>query len=295
MILSHAPLLLGGAVDPADPDAGWGQVGNGLAITGINTTSLAALNSTDIAFADNALDQLRTYRWDETNWAQVGNSKAVNSGRITALTSTRVAQSDAGDDVLRTFNWSGSDWTQFGSSLSFGNLIIVSDMAKLNIDEIAFTSRIFPQDNGFLRTYRFDSSEGTWAQVGSSLAIVDPKAVRITPLSGSLIAFFVQDADELRTYSWDGSAWSQIGNSLNIGVSVSENVDIAALTNNVIAFAHQSSGELRRYIFDGTDWALLGSSLSIAGMGSPGLTALNSTTVAFTDGGNDELRTYQLT
>ena len=66
----------------------------------------SALNGTDVAFIDIANDELRTYRFDGSNWALVGSSLAISSignPALAALNGIDVAFIDAINDELRTY------------------------------------------------------------------------------------------------------------------------------------------------------------------------------------------------
>ena len=98
------------------------QIGNGLTLLG-QGASLAALNGTDIAYIDTATDALTTYRWDGTDWAQIGSSLAIATvllPSISALNGTDIAFIDTTNDNLRTYRFGGSPLTltQIGNGLT---------------------------------------------------------------------------------------------------------------------------------------------------------------------------------
>jgi len=70
---------------------------------------MTPLNGTDIAFIEDSGDVLRIYRFDGTDWAQVGNGfdiSNVASPSITTLNGTDIAFIDTFNDDLRTYRFS---------------------------------------------------------------------------------------------------------------------------------------------------------------------------------------------
>ena len=263
------------------------QVGNSLAIATAGNPALAALNGTDVAFVDDNNDQLRTYRFDGTDWAQVGNSLAIASvviPALTALNGTDVAFVDSNNDQLRTYRFNGTDWAQVGNSLAIAT-VGNPKLAALNGTDVAY----FDNTNDQLRTYRFDGTD--WAQVGNSLAINSALNPALAALNGTDVAYFDSNNVQLRTYRFDGTDWAQVGNSLAIAGALPA---LAALNGTDVAYIESGNDQLLTYRFNGTDWAQSGNYLAgISGSASPALAALNGTDVAYIDSNNDQLRTYR--
>ena len=171
--------------------------GSGLAITTVGLSALAALNGTDVAFVDAINDSLRTYRFDGTNWAQVGAELAiatVGNPALAALNSTDVAFIDETNDSLRTYRFDGTNWAQVGASLAITPVGNTPALAALNSTNVAFVDAT----NDSLRTYRFDGTN--WAQVGASLAIATVSFPALAALNGTDVAFIDEFNDSLRTY-----------------------------------------------------------------------------------------------
>ena len=263
------------------------QVGSGLSVTNTYLPALAALNGTDVAFIDYTNDQLRTYRFDGTNWVQVGNSLSVtNTGypALAALNGTDVAFIDYTNRQLRTYRFDGTNWVQVGNSLSVTNTSYPA-LAALNGTDVAFIDSINQQ----LRTYRFDGTN--WAQVGNSLSVTSTDLPALAALNGTDVAFIDSTNDQLRTYRFDGTNWVQVGNSLSVTNTYLP--ALAALNGTDVAFIDSTNDQLRTYRFDGTNWVQVGNSLSVTNTYLPALAALNGTDVAFIDSTNDQLRTYR--
>jgi len=88
-----------------------GLVGFELTISGVGFPALAALNGTDVAFVNGTHDSLRTYRFDGSNWSQVGNGltiSGVGTPALAALNGTDVAFIDETQDSLRTYRFAFS-------------------------------------------------------------------------------------------------------------------------------------------------------------------------------------------
>ncbi|PCI28011.1 hypothetical protein COB55_04680, partial [Candidatus Wolfebacteria bacterium] len=267
----------------------WSQTGNGLSRSNTAPT-ITSLSSTRIAYLGEFSDKnLRTFDFDGTDWAQVGNALSItdssNTVRVTGLSANRVAYMDGTNDQLRTYDFDGTDWAQVGNGLGITSNF--PSIATLTSSRIAFIDDT--DDN--LRAYDFDGTD--WAQVGNGLSLTSFTTPAMTGLSSSRIAFIDRTNDTLRTYDFDGTDWAQVGNGL--AISSVEFLYITTLSSSRIAFLDSGNDDLRVYEFDGSDWSEIGTELNISGVGySPALAALSSTRVAFIDGSNDNLRTYDL-
>jgi hypothetical protein len=187
---------------------------------------------------------LKTYRFDGTDWTQIGNGltiTGISTPEIVALSSTQIAFIDSANDSLRAYNFDGTDWTLTGSGLAIAT-VGVPALAKLSSTDVAFID----STNDSLRTYRFNGS--TWSQVGNSFALTTGDCA-LTALNSTDVAFIDATNDSLRTYRFDGADWLQTGNSFAIGtVGVPT---IAALNSAEIAFIDETNDSLRTYSFGG--------------------------------------------
>jgi len=266
------------------------QIGNDLNISTVGVVAICALNGTDIAFIDATNDDLRTYRFDGTTWAQVGNDLNItNVGilpAVCALNGTDIAFIDDTNDDLRCYRFDGTDWAQVGNDLNISTVGYPA-LCALNGTDIAFIDAT----NEDFRCYRFDGTD--WAQVGNDLNVSTVGGASICTLNETDIAFIDSTNDDLRIYRFDGTNWAQVGNDLNItdvGLPA-----ICALNGTDVAFIDSTNDELRIYRFDGTNWAEVqdSGSTGITSSGFPALCALNGTDVAFIDSTNDDLRVYR--
>jgi len=262
------------------------QIGNDLNISGIGNVSMAALNGADVAFADAINDDLRTYRFDGTDWSQVGNDlniSGMSTPAIAALNDTDIAFIDDSNEDLRTYRFDGTNWSQVGNDLNITGMGLMS-IAALNGTDIA----ILDGGNDDLITYRFDGSD--WSQIGNPLSISGAGFSSITALNSTDIAAIDVSNLNLTTYRFDGSDWVQIGNSLNL--SVTDSPRVAALNDtDIVLFGVDE--DLRTYRFDGTDWSQIGNGVGISGAGGASLAAINGIEIAFIDVTNQDLRTYR--
>ena len=169
-----------------------------------------------------------------------------------------------------------------GSTLSVA--IGAPAITALNSTDIA----LIDATNDELRTYRLTA--GTWAQVGSGLAVAGNAQPALAALNGTDVAFIDSSNDELRTYTFNGSVWALVGSGLAVaGVGFPA---LTALNGTDVAFIDSSNNELRTYTFNGSVWALVGSGLAVTST-SPTLTALNGTDVALADPSVVGLQTYR--
>ena len=269
------------------------QIGTGLSTT-VGVPAVTELSSTDIAFADSTNGLLRTYRWNGSTWATVGNSLGIANMQfvgLATLNSSTIAYIDDINDQLRTYTFNGTSWSQVGNSFSVtgGASNSQPTLTALNSTDVAYA------DDGIqeLRTYRWDGAD--WALLGNGLAIVGgARWPSLTTLNGTDVAFTDETNDELRTYRFDGTDWAQVGNSFDLGSLTYPMV--AALNGTDVAYIDGTHDLLRTYRFDGTDWAATGSTLSITGAANPTMAALSGTDIAFidsTDATDGDLRTYR--
>ena len=98
-----------------------GQAGNSLNIAGIGISAFAALSPTRVAFIDDALENLRAYDFDGTNWTTTGNPlniAGIGSPALAAVSSTSAVFIDATLANLRTYDFDGTNWTAVGNPLN---------------------------------------------------------------------------------------------------------------------------------------------------------------------------------
>lgn len=259
------------------------QIGTDLNIASVTNPTVAALNATDIAFKDDGNNDLRTYRFEGSTFAQVGNDLNVggNNPSLSRLSDTTVAL--AYDGFLSKYSFDGTDWSLVGSALGIAGATSPS-VATLTSSTVAFVDNF----NDELRTYSFDGSN--WTLVGSGLSLGSVKNPNITALNATDIAFLDETNDDIRTYRFSGTAWAQVGNDLNI--TTANDVSLTTLNPTDIAYT-SDNGELRTYRFDGTDWAQVGSYIDLGSTPDPSISAMNGTDVVFIDETNDDLRVYR--
>lgn len=259
--------------------------------SGLSYIGAAGLGSTDrVFYIDSSNDDLRAYKFDNTDWSQEGNSLAIaNIGQpaLAALNVTDVAFIDLSEDELRLYRFDVTDFSQVGSSLSIAD-VSTPALAALSETDVAFID----SNNKELRKYRFDEINGTWAQIGNSLSISGVGLPALAALSSNTVALIDGSNDELRTYQFDGTDWAQVGNGL--AVSAVATPALAALTDTDVAFVDSNNGDIRTYRWDDTDWAQVGNDLNIGSVGaSVSIAALSDTDIAYIDSLNNDLRTYR--
>jgi len=250
--------------------------------------SIAALNSTDIVFADRDNDALRLYRWGGASWAQVGNSLSVAMTHpgVVALNSTDFAWIDSSANELRTYRWDGTDFAQVGSGLGVSSVTGPQGIARLSATRIAHVNG----QGDTLRAYDWNGS--AWSAVGSGFGVGAAGNVSLTALNSTDVVFVDSTGDELRLYRFNGSTWSQIGSSFAIA-NISAPV-VEAINGTDVAFYDVNIDSLRTYRWSGSVFALLGTGLTITSTGGrPWLTNMGTNRVAFVDDSIDQIRLYQ--
>jgi len=263
-------------------------IGSGLTITGAGVPALAVLNNTDVAYFDDGIGELRTYRFNGLTWSLVGSGLAIgpiSTPALAALNSTDVAFIADTQEELRTYRFNGSVWALVGSGLGISGIANPA-LAALTGTDVAFVDADLEE----LRTYRFGGS--TWSLVGSGLSFADITTPALAALNSTDVAFTDDDSDELRTYRFNGSTWNLVGSGLPIsgGIGVPA---LASLNGTDVVFITATLENLETYRFNGSTWSQVGSGLAISGIGQPALAAINGVDVIFIDQTLESLRTYR--
>lgn len=263
------------------------QVGSGLSITTPLEPRVAAMSNRDIAFFDVTNDSLRCYRFDGTNWAQVGSGLTIASGSVgamTALSATDIAL-HAGSPApsLKRYTFNGSAWSVVGTGPQLGRGGV--GMAALNSTDVAWADGSSTQ----LTMFRWGGS--SWSEIGTPLTL-GAHMCALAALNETDIAFIDQVNGSLRCYRFNfiTETWSLVGSGLSVSVA---SPSITALNATDVVILDESSDQFRVYRFDGSAWMEVGVRLSISGVTSPAITALCGTDMAFIDSSLDQLRIYR--
>ena len=102
----------------------WSTTGNPLVIAsaGSSHAGLCAINSTDVAYLDGTSKELRVYRFDGTDFAQVGNSTDVSPASaevsLTSMGGNDVCVFDPTDNIMTMYRFDGTDWAKSGFSFA---------------------------------------------------------------------------------------------------------------------------------------------------------------------------------
>ena len=180
----------------------WVLSGSALSIPGMGGGRVAALNSTDVAFTDGSIDDLRTYRWGGASWSQIGNSffLGTNNPGIAALNGTDIAVIDTGGiGGIGTYRFDGTNWSLVGSvlNLSFNT---TPDLTALNETDIVIVE---PVTDVFM-IYRFDGAN--WSAVttndGTTIPGIVSRPQELSALNSTDFAYYDSDAGNLVTYRY---------------------------------------------------------------------------------------------
>ena len=174
----------------------WAQLGNSFDFVSLAYPAVCSLSSTKIALIESNSDELRTYEWDGTDWAQVGNGLAIAIGRpaICSLSSTTIAFIDSTNDELRTYEWDGTDWIQVGSGISV-TIPNFPSACTINSNTIVITA---DTTESKISTYHWNGS--TWSRVGSVFPISGGNLSGLASLSEKIVAHVDDGNKKLRTY-----------------------------------------------------------------------------------------------
>jgi hypothetical protein len=155
---------------------------------------IAALNSTDVAWADSTADEIRTYRFNGSTWSQVGSGLSIAGTtlgvNLAAMSSTRIALSTDGSDTMQAYDWNGSTWSAVGSSVS------ITGTGAFTITALNSTDVATNRGGG---VYRFNGS--SWTSIGTLPG--GGSYSSLAALSNGAIA--ASSTTEIVTYSWSGA------------------------------------------------------------------------------------------
>lgn len=219
-------------------------VGNELTISGHAVQSITSLNETDIAvslWSAGPTRQIRTYRFDGTDWAQVGNSlNRVDLENITAINGTDIATVSTSGTFKNVLRFDGADWTLVGTAqTSYPGVV-----ASLNETDVAFV--LNTGSEYVMRTYRFDGN--IFTMIGNELALgydIDD----ITKVSSVDVAILDYNDLSVRIYRFDGLDWILTSDILDVGAGDAVDVSIIGINGTGLIVANGNSGNLCYYRF----------------------------------------------
>jgi hypothetical protein len=224
----------------------WSQTGNALAIGGlVSASGLAFMTPDTVAFAVQGDDLLRTYQFDGTDWAQVGNSlnDPLMSGtsELAPMTPSRVCLNygATGPGTIQAFDFDGTNWTTAGNTFTLGTAYICG-MTNTTIAGI--------DSGGDLVCLEFDGTN--WSQLGNiyTLPAIQPTMTR---LNENHIFMYNQFTDSGKIYKFDGFNWSEVGEELVVDedLNFANRPGLAGMSANALAYISKKAGELRYYEF----------------------------------------------
>ena len=141
--------------------------------------------------------ELMTFRFNGTDWVQLGTSYVEYIYNIASLTSTRIVLVTEGE--LLCYDFDGTDWKQVGKNLEL--LLSVHKVVRIGDNKIVIL--LFTR---WLETYDFDGKY--WEQIGNSLEI--PTITDITSLGNDRIAV-TTEANEIKSYELNEEEWVNVG------------------------------------------------------------------------------------
>ena len=188
---------------------------------------------------------------------------------------------------IATSTFEGTRYSTTGgfasNSISGGFSVNEMSITRMSSTTVAFANDVSGQISMF-------SSDGTSLSSLGGTSVSSMGSPAITSLNSTDVAFIDDSNSSLRTYRWNGSSWSQVGTGKSITVATPS---LAGLNGTDVALLDTTNKKLAVYRFNGSTWSEVGASTTISSTVRPRITALSSTTVAFTDSsGSQELRTY---
>lgn len=271
----------------------WTQKGNTFTLSAGNASTITALDKETVAIVNEGTGQLIAYRFDGTNFSQLGAAYTLSPSPalacITALSTTDIVYADINSDSLQTYRFDGATWTTVGNALDLLSISNFSIVALSN-NSIAFIDTVSNQ----LRKYVFDGTD--WTLSGAQLSYVDTTRRGLVALSSSDIVSVVLTGASKRLdfFRFTGySSWVQLTN-YEYEVFSSSNVNQPAISLSSNSFALYLSGEnlLTVYTLTGNTWSRASINLDMTGATNVAITALAASRVAIASGAT--MKVYDL-
>ncbi len=287
-----ATLVPGASLSAVSTGIAWSRVGTPWPLPGDSRGGFGftALNHTDIAMYQELTGELRTYRYDGSSWAQVGNGLAIIGAAlfsITRLNATDIAIASTHSPQLRRFRFDGTNWSLIGNWLwSIGSSSFVN-IATIGENDIV----LYEAQSPHMQAYHFDGAD--WAPVGSAITFTDGFWPAVTGHILNQVTLIHGTESILKRLQFNGSTWEQVGNGLPLSVAnhpwgFAQVYGLAPLGGpDRIAYVDADNHELRTYGFDGSDFVQIGSGLALPSLIQTYIGALNDTDVILSDGDND--------
>jgi Ca2+-binding RTX toxin-like protein len=281
---------LGADLDGEGPDD-WAGESVAISADG-NTAAVAAERNDD---QGNNAGHVRVYRFDGTDWTQVGTdiegeSHGLRLGNVVSLSddgatlAVNVLNGEEGfDGFARVFRFDGTDWAQLGTDIVVAdpsyldpvsiNVALSGDGTTVTASAVNYAPNTPGPDDSQTMVLRFDGTD--WSPLGNVIAGTGRfDAVSIDADGDTVMT-------ENQVYRYDGSAWNQLGGDLSapaLGQS-----SMSADGNTVLV----EGAEV--YRFDGADWGRLGSGAPLAlSIGTSGSISGDGNTVVVGESHNDD-------
>ena len=231
-----------------DGEAGYDKSGESMSLSSDgNTVAIGAINNSN----DNGswVGHVRAYRWDGSDWVQLGTDidgdagfdyfgysvSLADDGNTLAISAYRNANnSGMNSGYVRVYDWNGSQWVQLGpdfdvpGSASCWQCKGFSVSLSADGSTLAIGTTWAADENGDftgnVRVYNWNESD--WIQIGSDIdgeAANDNSGFSVSLSNdGNTVAIGAtknQDAafnaGHVRVYRWNGSEWVQIGSDID--------------------------------------------------------------------------------
>ena len=293
---------------------GWSKLGATLDdfANGANTTAVAlsddgtivAIGSPETNTSPNGTGRVKVYEYSSSNnsWTEIGMIPGDNGsdefGSSVALSSDGhiVAIGALGDNQytgqakIYEYSSSNNSWTQKGTNRNgsaMGDEFGTSIALSRNGDIVAIGAPNHNGNDGHVKVYEWDSTNGDWSQLGTDRdgGTDDEFGTSIALSSDGLIlavgapaasTFPVTSKGLVRVYKWDSNsgangAWIQVGNDIDgeatgdkFGTSVSLSSDgsivaIGATDNDAGNSSGDNRGHVRVFEWNGVAWVQISS------------------------------------
>ena len=276
-----------------DGEAADDWAGESVAISADGNTAAVAAERND--GQGNNSGHVRVYRFDGTDWSQLGtdidgNSRGLRLGAVVALSDdgTTVAVNVLNGEegfagFAQVFRFDGTDWVQLGTDIvvadqSYGdpvtiNVALSGDGTTVTASSVDYAPNTPGPDDSQTVVLRFDGAD--WTPLGNAITGTGRYDSVSLDADGDTVM------TENQVYRYDGGAWVQLGGDLS--ASALGQSAMSADGNTVLVKG------VEVYRFDGAAWTRRGSDTPVAvSFGASGSISGDGNTIVVGESSNDD-------
>lgn len=291
----------------------WGapnKEGSPLAITGVTSPGLCAINQDFLALVDGGLDAIREYYWNGSTFAAGARSLAVAGLTSPSVCCVGKFYMDVGVHYALVVADPGLGKIQYydtpnGGLLSRGSGFTLAGMTAPAVCKLG-TSGFALVDSGIgLRAYSISNMYGTTptiAQVGNTLSLpsigADPE---ICAINSTDVAVWgnpsVAGYEMVEIYRFDGSNWSLVGSGFYLQSWQGGKKALSALNGSDLVCIHSNGNTMTTIRWSGSSFSKVGSTGYVGTVGGTprASAAMSGSEIAYIETNAFSLTKYSFT